>query len=195
MSRPTVFSTQQLNLTNLSLKDYSVIPTFNANQLYNLPIDPNLPIVAATGSILAYDGSTQWTATGSINQLTIEEEAGFQIADLEGILYAEGGVVGATGFIGSAHGLTGGTGVNYSFTSPTGVISIGQPVSYASSPTFAALAISGSGFAIRTEATPASSGAPGVTGDIRWSTDGGTGFLYICVSTDYWTRTALSPWI
>ena len=41
---------------------------------------------------------------------------------------------------------------------------------------------------------PTSAGAPGAPGDIRWNTDSGTTYLYICIATNTWERVALATW-
>lgn len=38
--------------------------------------------------------------------------------------------------------------------------------------------------------TPASAGAPGTAGDICWDSS----YVYVCVATDTWKRTAISTW-
>jgi len=43
---------------------------------------------------------------------------------------------------------------------------------------------------IRTPNTPASEGAFGVQGEIRWDAD----YIYVCVATDTWKRVAISTW-
>jgi hypothetical protein len=43
---------------------------------------------------------------------------------------------------------------------------------------------------IATSKTPASAGAPGTTGDICWDSS----YIYVCVATDTWKRTAISTW-
>lgn len=43
---------------------------------------------------------------------------------------------------------------------------------------------------IASSKTPASAGAPGTTGDICWDSS----YIYVCVATDTWKRTAISTW-
>ncbi|NBP03761.1 MAG: hypothetical protein EBU90_27410, partial [Proteobacteria bacterium] len=52
------------------------------------------------------------------------------------------------------------------------------------------LDVNGDTFRLRTARTPASSGAAGNTGDICWDTN----YMYVCVNTNTWKRTALSTW-
>lgn len=40
------------------------------------------------------------------------------------------------------------------------------------------------------EKTPASASATGTKGEITWDSD----YIYVCVATDTWKRTALSTW-
>jgi hypothetical protein len=52
------------------------------------------------------------------------------------------------------------------------------------------LDVNGDTFRLRTARTPASSGAAGNSGDICWDTN----YMYVCVNTNTWKRTALSTW-
>lgn len=52
------------------------------------------------------------------------------------------------------------------------------------------LGIVGNAINIATSKTPASAGAPGTTGDICWDSS----YIYVCVATDTWKRTAISTW-
>ena len=52
------------------------------------------------------------------------------------------------------------------------------------------LDISGSAMRLRNSSTPASAGAVGVQGEIRWDAD----YIYICISTDTWKRVAIGTW-
>lgn len=52
------------------------------------------------------------------------------------------------------------------------------------------LDINGSALRIRNSATPASAGATGNAGEIRWDSD----YVYACVATNTWKRAALSTW-
>lgn len=47
-----------------------------------------------------------------------------------------------------------------------------------------------SGFRLETESTPASAGATGTKGDIKWDSS----FVYVCVATNTWKRAAISTW-
>lgn len=50
--------------------------------------------------------------------------------------------------------------------------------------------IMGNTINVPTTRTPASASAPGTTGDICWDSS----FIYVCVATDTWKRTAISTW-
>jgi hypothetical protein len=50
------------------------------------------------------------------------------------------------------------------------------------------LDISGSAMRLRNSSTPASAGAPGVAGEIRWDAN----YIYICIATDNWKRAAIA---
>jgi hypothetical protein len=52
------------------------------------------------------------------------------------------------------------------------------------------LDISGSAIRLRNSSTPASAGAPGLAGEIRWDAD----YVYICIANDTWKRVAISTW-
>ena len=52
------------------------------------------------------------------------------------------------------------------------------------------LDISGSAIRLRNSSTPASAGAPGLAGEIRWDAD----YIYICIANDTWKRVAISTW-
>tara|TARA_R110002020_G_scaffold457344_1_gene674227 strand:- start:501 stop:2663 length:2163 start_codon:yes stop_codon:yes gene_type:complete len=52
------------------------------------------------------------------------------------------------------------------------------------------LDISGSAMRLRNSSTPASAGAPGVPGEIRWDAN----YVYICVGIDAWKRAAIAAW-
>ena len=52
------------------------------------------------------------------------------------------------------------------------------------------LDVSGSAMRLRNSSTPASAGAVGVQGEIRWDAD----YIYICVATDTWKRVAIGTW-
>jgi len=54
----------------------------------------------------------------------------------------------------------------------------------------AALDINSDIFRMRTAKTPASAGATGNTGDICWDAE----YVYVCVDTDTWKRTAITTW-
>jgi len=41
---------------------------------------------------------------------------------------------------------------------------------------------------------PVNAGDPGTLGDIRWGTDTGVRYLYICIAANTWERVALAPW-
>jgi hypothetical protein len=50
--------------------------------------------------------------------------------------------------------------------------------------------ITGNTVTVPNTRTPASAGAPGTKGDICWDTS----YIYVCVATDTWKRTAISTW-
>lgn len=50
--------------------------------------------------------------------------------------------------------------------------------------------ISGDTVNIPVSRTPASAGAPGTAGDICWDSS----YIYVCVATDTWKRTAIATW-
>jgi len=52
------------------------------------------------------------------------------------------------------------------------------------------LDISGSAIRLRNSSTPASAGAPGLAGEIRWDAN----YIYICIANDTWKRVAISTW-
>ena len=52
------------------------------------------------------------------------------------------------------------------------------------------LDVNGDSIRIRTSNTPASAGAVGAPGEIRWDAN----YLYICIAVDTWKRVALSTW-
>ncbi len=54
----------------------------------------------------------------------------------------------------------------------------------------AKLDVNGDSARIRTSSTPASAGALGAAGEIRWDAN----YIYICVATDTWKRVAISTW-
>jgi len=66
----------------------------------------------------------------------------------------------------------------------TGNVGIGTDI-----PT-AVLDINSDKFRLRTAKTPATAGAAGTTGDICWDSD----YIYVCVATNTWKRTAISTW-
>ncbi len=52
------------------------------------------------------------------------------------------------------------------------------------------LDISGSAIRLRNSSTPASAGAPGVPGEIRWDAS----YIYVCIAIDTWRRAAIAVW-
>ena len=54
----------------------------------------------------------------------------------------------------------------------------------------ALLQVNGDRIRVATAKTPASAGAPGKTGEICWDSN----YVYVCVGTDQWKRSALSSW-
>lgn len=53
-----------------------------------------------------------------------------------------------------------------------------------------AITISGDTFIIATTKTPTTANDTGTTGQIAWD----SGYIYVCVATDTWERSALSSW-
>jgi hypothetical protein len=56
--------------------------------------------------------------------------------------------------------------------------------------TTSGITVSGSNINLSTSNTPASATATGTTGDIRWDAD----YIYVCVATNTWKRSAISTW-
>jgi len=52
------------------------------------------------------------------------------------------------------------------------------------------LSTTATGINVQSESTPATAGATGTKGDIRWDAD----YIYVCVATDTWKRAAISTW-
>jgi len=50
--------------------------------------------------------------------------------------------------------------------------------------------ITGNTINVPTTRTPASAGSPGTAGDICWDSS----YIYVCVATDTWKRTAIATW-
>ena len=53
--------------------------------------------------------------------------------------------------------------------------------------------INGGSIRIRTSNPPSSSSESCYQGEIRWGTDSGTSYIYVCVSDDTWRRMELAP--
>jgi hypothetical protein len=56
--------------------------------------------------------------------------------------------------------------------------------------TTSGITVSGSNINLSTSNTPASATATGTSGDIRWDAD----YIYVCVATNTWKRSAISTW-
>ena len=52
------------------------------------------------------------------------------------------------------------------------------------------LEIEGDSICVKETKTPASAAATGTTGQIAWDSD----YIYVCVATDTWVRSALATW-
>lgn len=75
-------------------------------------------------------------------------------------------------------------GVDRVWVAPTGQVGLGT-----TSPT-AALDVAGDALRLRSAKTPASAGAPCNQGEMAWDAS----YVYVCVATNSWKRSALSSW-
>lgn len=122
-------------------------------------------LTSGAGNIAIGEFAGSSVTTGGNNTLI----GGFQgSTSLAGVVAINAGVSGATRVYIDSSG-----NVGFNTTSPT-----------------AAIDHTGSTLRLRTSRTPASASATGTAGEICWDSS----YVYVCVATDTWKRTALSTW-
>lgn len=95
---------------------------------------------------------------------------------------------GASVSISAGHNYAGGVGGNLDLSA--GISSAGGGVLTLGAPTAGAVRVNHDALRIMTPRTPAAAGAAGTTGDICWDSN----YVYVCVATNTWKRSALSTW-
>lgn len=80
------------------------------------------------------------------------------------------------------------TGVDTGTVVITGNANIQNNLNVDASTYTASLDVSGTTIRLRTTSTPATSGAAGLVGEIKWDTN----YIYVCVATNTWKRALLN---
>jgi len=138
----------------------------------------------ASGIGFTGSGVSNITSSGGYVTVTITDGVGATGADSVGP-----GPTGPTGANSTVPGPTGATGADSTVPGPTGATGADSTVPGPTGPTggFGPTGAPGTVSAI----PPGTSGAVGATGQLALDSD----WLYVCIGTDTWKRTALTGWI
>lgn len=173
--------------------------------------DTNKAIISGkSGCALSFSTNNN---TGSGDKLIIDTSGNVGIAnaspstklDVEGLFKVNGGVV--KWGVGAANGIlswdtnkaivSGMTGCSLSFSTNSGtgsgdkmVIDTSGNVGIGTATPSGIFDVNGSVIRLRTSATPATASSAGNQGDIQWDSS----YVYVCVATNTWKRTAISTW-
>jgi len=152
---------------------------FTGSGVSNITSDGGYVTVTITGGVGATGATGNTGATGADSVVPGPTGANSTVP----------GPTGATGADSTVPGPTGATGANSTVPGPTGATGADSTVPGPTGPTggFGPTGAPGTVSAI----PPGTSGAVGATGQLALDSD----WLYVCIGTDTWKRTALTGWI
>ena len=160
--------------TSLGIDDNADAITITIDSDENVGIGTTSPSVASGGGLVIYDNSV---ARVSLRNSTTGDGS----ADGVGLFLS-----------GTTLGIENREGGDIIFYTPSEVMRIADDgnVGIGTSAPTELLDVAGDSIRIRTAQTPASATATGTVGQIAWDAS----YIYVCISTDVWKRSAISTW-